>query len=283
MTGATMKRTFALTATALTLAFSVAACGGAASDTQAASSEQQQSQQEGGGGRPGGQPGSGKVAAVDGSTAQVQGSSSQTAVTWTDSTTFTRQVSGSLEDVTKGSCVVVTGGGSSDAVTATSVRVTQQADGECADGFGSGGPGGGERPTDRPSGAPEGQEPPSAPQGERPGGAKGGGMTAGEVTAVSGSGFTVASSTPGSDETSDVKVTVGDDTTYTTTAKADADDVKVGVCLQTRGETDSTGAVKATSIQISTAADGKCVTRGSGRRDDAPADDSTQQDEGEAA
>lgn len=275
-----MKRTVALTATALTLVFGLAACGGDGSDTEAASSEQQSETR---GARPGDRAGSGKVASVEGSTAQVQGSSGQTAVTWSDSTTFTREVSGSFEDLTKGSCVVVMGEGSGDTVTASSVRISQPVDGECAAGPGGDRPEGGERASDkssekssdesnsessdRPEGAPEGQEPPSEPQGDRPEGGPGGGMTAGEVTEVSDSGFTVEASEPGSDEKSTVKVTVEDDTTYTSMEKADADDVKVGVCIRTHGETDSTGAVKATSIQISSATDGECGSRGPDRRE----------------
>lgn len=264
-----MKRTLALTFSAVALAFSMAACGDDDQATEQASSEQP-AEQQGSGRGPGAQPGSGEVAAVDGSTAQVQSDSSQTAVSWTDSTTFTRQVGGSLDDVAKGACVLVVGEGSGGAVTAASVRITEPVDGECATGFGGGRPAGGERPTDRPSGAPEGQEPPA--QGDRPGG----GMASGKVTAVSDGGFTVESSTPGSDDTSSVKVAVDDDTTYATTTKADAGDVLVGVCLQTRGETDSAGAVAATSIQISAATDGEC-SGGLGRRGGAP------QEQGDAA
>lgn len=267
-----MKRTIALTATALTLALSLAACGDEEQDTQNASADQQSQQR--GGGMPAQQPGSGKVAAVDGSTAQVQGASSQTAVSWTGSTTFTQQVSGSLDDLTKGACVLVMGDGSgsdSDAVTASSVRISEAVDGECASGFGGGG-GGGERPTDLPSDRPSDlptDRPDGGSQGERPeGGPQGGGsggMTSGVITAVTDSGFTIEAARPGSGETSTVTVSVGSDTTYLTSAEASADDVKIGVCLQTRGDADSTGAVAATSIHISQATDGECTT-GPGRR-----------------
>lgn len=269
-----MKRILTLSATALVLAVSLSGCGEEDVDQDPASA---QSSQQPGSGRPGGQPGSGKVAAIDGSTAQVQGSSSQTAVTWTSSTTFTQQVAGLLDDVTAGSCVVVSGEGD-DTVTAASVRITEAEGDDCSGGFG--GPGGdrpdrGDAPQDRPSDAPT-DRPSDAPRG------MGGGLAAGRVTAVTDTGFTVASSQPGSEESSSVEVAVSDDTTYTTTEKADAEDVKVGVCVQTRGESDSKGAVTATSIAISPAADGECVTRGPGGRGGA-SEDEDQQDQGAAA
>jgi hypothetical protein len=49
----------------------------------------------------------GKVAAVTDSTAQVQGMDGQVAVTWTGSTTFTKDVSATLADVEVGDCVLV--------------------------------------------------------------------------------------------------------------------------------------------------------------------------------
>ena len=270
-----MKRILTLSATALVLAVSLSGCGKEDADQDPASA---QSSQQPGSGRPGGgQPGSGKVAAVDGSTAQVQGSSSQTAVTWTSSTSFTQQVAGSLDDVTAGSCVVVSGEGD-DTVTATSVRITEAEGDDCSGGLGA--PGGdrpdrGDAPQDRPSDAPT-DRPSDAPRG------MGGGLAAGRVTAVTDSGFTVASTRPGSEETSSVTVAVSDDTTYTTTEEADAEDVKVGVCVQTRGESDAKGAVTATTIAISPAVDGECVTRGPGGRGGAP-EGEDQQDEAAAA
>ncbi|MFZ1286455.1 MAG: hypothetical protein WAR57_05385, partial [Candidatus Phosphoribacter sp.] len=60
-------------------------------------------------GRPGapGQPGvSGLIADVSGSTMQVQSATKQTAVTWSAATRFTQNVSGSVADITVGSCVL---------------------------------------------------------------------------------------------------------------------------------------------------------------------------------
>jgi hypothetical protein len=80
----------------------------------------------------------------------------------------------------------------------------------------------------------------------------------GEVTAVSASGFTVASVEPGSDDATPVTVTVDDGTTYTATAKGAASDVKVGVCVVANGTTDDTGAVTARTIAVSQPRDGQC-------------------------
>jgi hypothetical protein len=210
-------------------------------------------QQQGG---PDGQvPGAnGKVAAVDGSTAQVQGTQGQVAVTWNGSTTFTKQVTASLSDVDVGDCVLVTtddGEASSDStpaaeVTADAVRITEPTDGSC--GGGARGPGGPQF---------DGTPPTDAPDGARPQ-IRGMGGAVGEVTAISGTGFTVASLTPGSEEAMTVTVTVDGDTTYSTMAEGAASDVEVGVCVRADGATDDTGAVTAKTIAVTPPQDGEC-------------------------
>lgn len=227
-------------------------------------------------GRTGGaMPGAnGKVAAVDGSTAQVQSQmTGQLAVTWTASTTFTKQVAAKLADIQAGDCVMVeptdTGSDSSGststtpptAVTAATVRITEKTDGSCAPAMRAGGPqdGGGpqvQQNGEGPGAAPDGAAPGDGPQQFRGFGAFG------EVKAVTGNGFTVTTTLPagqGSESTTtEVTVTVTGDTTYTTTAKGTAADVKVGVCVRADGSTDSTGAVTATSIAVTPAVDGQC-------------------------
>ncbi len=86
------------------------------------------------------------------------------------------------------------------------------------------------------------------------------GGAVGEVTAVSATGFTVKSVMPGSSSsgTTSVTVTVAAGTTYTTTAKGAASDVKVGTCVAADGSTDQTGAVTARTIAISPPQDGQC-------------------------
>jgi hypothetical protein len=202
------------------------------------------------GGGAGGQrqPGvNGLIAAVTGSTMQVQTRTDQTAVTWNDSTTFTTTASATLADVTVGACVTVlepasggsatSGSGSAPAtsVTAASVDVRPAVNGQCA---GLGGD-----------------------LGRR--------VVAGQVTAVSGDTITVqetmrprgtdtgtATATP---TTATVTVTTNASTTYTAQKAAAASDVVVGECASALGKADDTGAVTATSISLRPAANGSCT------------------------
>ncbi|MFZ2429103.1 MAG: hypothetical protein WAW71_13270, partial [Propioniciclava sp.] len=86
---------------------------------------------------------SGLIAQVSGTTLQVQGTSGQTAVTWSDATTFTQQVSGSAASITTGLCVSGMGeqADGNATVTVTRLTVTQPVDGACGQGFTGGGGG----------------------------------------------------------------------------------------------------------------------------------------------
>jgi hypothetical protein len=221
-----------------------------------------QNQQGAGPNGPGGRlPGAaGKVAAVEGRTAQVQGMDGQVAVSWTDTTTFTKEVSARLSDIKVGDCVAVgstgtpsSGSAPSSAVTAATVRIIARTNGSCA-------------PTMRGPGAQDGTGPQTY-GGPPPGSGDGGqrpqmriGGAVGEVKAVSATGFTVDSVVPGSDSaaTTSVTVTVGARTTYTTTAKGAASDVRVGTCVAADGTADQTGAVTARTIAVSKPQDGQC-------------------------
>ncbi|WP_328531624.1 DUF5666 domain-containing protein [Nocardioides sp. NBC_00368] len=240
-------------------------CGAAddsATDLQRQGYGQGQGQIRGmGGGMPGA---SGEIAAIDGSTLQVQSSDSQTAVTYTDETTISHQVEAALADVTVGSCVMVTTADGSEpgetAVAAGTVRITEKTDGTCSDG---GGFGGGQRPEGAPSDIPS-DMPSDMPDGMASGG-PGGRGTSGEVTSVSATGFTVAATSRDSEETASVNVTVGADTTYATTETATKSALTVGRCVTATGETDETGAVTAERISVSDPVDGECTTGFVGR------------------
>jgi hypothetical protein len=242
------------------LLFGATACGGAddknATGRTGDQGGPQNQQQNGSGGQfPGA---NGKVAAVDGRTAQVQGADGQVAVSWTDATTFTKEVSAKLSDIKVGDCVAVgsddTSSGStpSTAVTATTVRVIAKNNGSCAPAMR--GPGGQDGGPQTYGGPPPG----SGGSGQGPQMRMGGAI--GEVTAVSATGFTVDSVMPGSNSsgTTSVAVTVGSSTTYTTTAKGSGSDVKVGICVAADGTTDDTGAVTAKTIAVSQPQDGQC-------------------------
>ncbi|PZF80988.1 hypothetical protein C1I92_23040, partial [Jiangella anatolica] len=120
-----------------------AGCGSGAEEptTSFAASGSASEDAEAGGSRPGAFPGAaGMVAAIDGTTLQVQGMSGQVAVTYTDATAITAAVTGSAADVVAGVCVLVRSedaGPESTEVVATSVAVSAPAaDGSCGGGLG---------------------------------------------------------------------------------------------------------------------------------------------------
>jgi len=215
---------------------------------------------------------SGEIAAITGSVLQVQSTDAQTAVGWSDATTFTSTVVGTAADITVGSCVVAMGD--------SAVTVSAAVDGACAAGAFGGGPGGASgRPTDLPSGMPT--DLPSGRPSGMPSGAPGGaGMTfaAGLVTAVDGSAITVAAADASTDPTT---ITLASDAVISVQKAADSSALAVGLCANVRGEADDKGQVAATSIALSTPGDSGCSTgfggagRPGGTGAGAPADGST--------
>ncbi len=278
------------------LTLSLSSCAGSSADTSVTDASGTASPpsagtapDDGAAATTGGFPGaSGEVAAVQGDVLQVQSASAgQVAVTLTGSTAITTQVPITFDALTVGSCVVVVGAASDDAgsdsatTVATTVGVSDPVDGECTGG-GPAGARGGDRGGDRgerPSGAPSGT-PSSGPDGAAGGGGRGGrqgGMVAGEVTALDDGGFTVAAVSVGAPggaisgdstadpvETTEVTVTLGADTDFTTTADGSADDIAVGACVSARGEADDTGAITADTVSVSDKVDGECSSVGFG-------------------
>lgn len=220
----------------------------------------------------------GEIVLVKDSTAQVQDSDSQNAVSWTDQTTFKVEVDGTLADVVVGSCVVAISNdtteessSSNQAIEATSVSITEATDDGCESMGGGGMPGsnGGsdqERPSGDASGSPsdmpsnmpsDGSEMPEMPDGAQSGqmGMGGfGGMVSGEVTSVEGTTIVVSTN----DEESSFIVT--DETTYSLTVAGSADEVVVGQCMSATGENDSSGTLSAEEITISTPTDEGCTS-----------------------
>ncbi|MCV2394915.1 PT domain-containing protein [Actinotalea sp. M2MS4P-6] len=303
--GRRLVRGSAALAGGLGVALVLAGCGGGstteAAATAAAVTAGDGSQDTSGGVQDGSAAGSadgrggvsGLIAAVTGTTMQVQ-SDVQTAVTWSDDTTITQEVSTDLSAVTVGSCVVViessadtssdtssggvtSGDTAGTAGPASSVVVSEPVDGECTGfaGAGAGGMPGGQMagaptdgatgmpsgmPTDMPSGGPT--DLPSGgstdlPSGMPTGGSRGfGAMVAGTVTAVDDAGITVDQ-----DGTTST-VTIDDATTYTTTQTVDSSAISVGLCVSARGESDDRGGMTATSLSLSDAVDGACTSVG---------------------
>lgn len=235
------------------------------------------------------QPGvSGLIAAMTGSTMQVQTRTDQTAVSWTDSTSFTKLTTAALGDVTAGSCVSVTepqtsgtstaspGTGPATAITAGVVQIRAADNGQCTGGFGGFGGGPGAPAPTGTQGA--GAAPSGTPSGAPTGGPDGGGFgrrgANGLVTAVSGDTITVqetvraqgngtSSATSGAQQS--VSVTTTSTTTYLAEKTAAASDVAVGECATALGKADDTGAVTATAISLRPATNGTCTFGAGGR------------------
>ncbi|ONF66964.1 hypothetical protein AVR91_0223770 [Amycolatopsis keratiniphila subsp. keratiniphila] len=254
-----------LLAATTTVILTVTACGSDDSGAAGQGTEQGAAGQGNRGGGPGdgrGVPGAtGKIAAISGAMMQVQNAQNgQVSVTYTDTTTFTQQVTATLADLKVEDCVRVTAeapvNDSGDSVTAATVSISKPVDGACGTrGSGRGTPSGGMAPPSRerpsmPSGAP------SAPGG-RDRGQLGG--TFGKVTAVTANGFTVESTVPGSQDTRTVAATVSAGTTWKTNAAATAAALEVGRCVTATGKPDDTGAVTATDITITDPVDGECA------------------------
>jgi hypothetical protein len=205
----------------------------------------------------------------------------QTTVTYTPTTTFQQTVAANSSNVTVGTCLTATGkpGKTSkkstnktasrtfgEPVTASVVSITQPTSGACTGGFGGfGGGGGGGFP--RPGGARGGfggeipgggQRPPSGSFRGRAAGQFA--VASGSVTAVKGSKVTVKETDPASKKTSDVVVTLTSSTTFTERQSAAASDLAVGKCASSFGTADTTGAVTATSITISTPGANGCTS-----------------------
>lgn len=288
-----MKNRIAATCGVAVLLAGASACGNQDTDDSttptSSSTSGPQTDQQGAGQLPGA---NGKVADVSGSTAQVQSQQNgQVAVTWTSSTTFTQEVAAERADVKVGDCVMVTPAPSSSSSSSSTGDDTQVAagtvriiatTGSCTarPGGPGGGPGGGTGGGTGGGAGPSfnGTPPSGAPTGA-PGGTsrfRGSFGAFGKVTAVSATGFTVSSTRPpaaGSTSTTRTAVTVStsSSTTYTATAAAAASDVKVGSCMNAQGTTDSTGAVTARTIALSTPVDGQCDGGIFRSRDGAPA------------
>lgn len=243
----------------------LAGCGSTSSNaspadqpSSGASAQAGQNGQNGrGGGFGGNDPGrvNGEIAAVNGKTLQIQDGESQTAVNYSDSTTFLTRVAGKVSDIKTGECVTVFSSSTDEnatSMTATSVMASPATNGECGFGFGGGGRG------TRPSGAPSGAAPSGAPSGMPNGGMR---PRAGKVTAVKGDTLTVAATKFGSNDTTTLTVKTTSDTTVTVTESTKASSAKVGKCAMANGKADDTGAVAAKSITVYSAGDAGCGFR----------------------
>jgi Domain of unknown function (DUF5666) len=258
-------------------AVTLAACGSSSSASTTSTTSTTKAKAAGGGrgfGAGGARPGtSGTIAAITGTSLEVQNpTSGQTTVTYTSATTFDQTVSAAASGLTVGSCISAFGKPTSTSstgksafggpVTATTVTISQPVSGSCTAGFGGGGfgAGGAGRPGGFTGGSGAGGRTPSG-AGRFRGGAGGQfGAASGQVTAVSGSTATVSEVNPSTKATSSVVITLTASTTYTERTSATAADLAVGQCATAIGTADSTGAVTARSISLSQPVSGSCTS-----------------------
>ena len=267
-------RATAVVAASAGLMLLLAACGGATSSSAApqTGSTPAAGPRAAGGFGFGGTPAvTGLIAAWSNHTMQVQGATAQTAVSVTSSTRITQESSTTAKAVTVGSCVTVRDGsirpltGASAAptsapsasggpVTATSVVVRPAVNGRCD--AATGAPSAGFTPRARPSGVPS-----TFPSGGRFRAAFG---ASGQVTSLTSSGFVVRESRAGG--AAPVSVVTTSTTSYTTTTTATSAAIRTGECATALGKTDSTGAMTAASVVLSTPVNGGCTASGFGGR-----------------
>lgn len=243
------------------LVFTLAACGGGGAPSPSGGAP---ASGAGGAGRQAPPGAFGTIAAVAASSIEVRNQQTgQVTVNYTSSTTFTDDVSGTLADVTPGSCVQVVGSssGTGQPVAARTVTISPApaAGSGCAL-PGRAGAGGG-----RPSGAPNPSRAARPSGANGPGGNFGGAF--GSVTAVTATGFTVHGQARATGAATDTTVTVSSSTTYTKSESATAGALTVGACAAAQGTTDDTGAVTARTITVSKPVNGACTSGfGGGRR-----------------
>jgi hypothetical protein len=242
---------------------------------------------------------SGSVAALSGSTMEVQSASSgQTTVSWTPTTQFSKTVTEAVSSLAAGDCISVTGTASKSSKTtiaARTINVTPPSSTGSCTGFGA-----------RAAGAGAGAGASGGFQfrggggagfggGTRPSFAGGGGagasnfrkafaslsVASGKVTAVSGSTVTLSGITvsPGSfvrgnakesknsaksrklptPKTQALKITTSGSTTLSSTQTAAASDLAVGDCVSAFGPAATNGAVTATTVRITSTGGGTCT------------------------
>ncbi len=214
---------------------------------------------------------SGTIAAISGMSLEVQNAQTgQTTVTYTPTTTFQQTVKVNASAVTVGSCLTATGkpiNKSSknkanrtfgEPVTASVVSLSQPISGACTTGSGGFGGRGGFPGGGTGGRAPFGGEFPGGGQRPPGGGSFRGrgagqfGLASGSVTGVKGSKVTVKETNPTTKKSSSVVVTLTSSTAFTERQSASATNLAVGKCASSFGSADSTGAVTATSITLST-------------------------------
>lgn len=208
----------------------------------------------------------GKVAAISGSTLEVQNSSGQTSVKLTSTTTITATTKATVADLVVGSCVSAVGTKSTTGVVAAqNITITQPGPNGCTaqrGGFAGAGfipGGGGSRASSRGPGASSAGGASSATRSSVARSGKGRrppanfGHAFGKLDSVSGSTLVIS----GSSGQSTVKVSSS--TRYTKVQQGTASSLAVGDCVAATGPSNSIGAVTAKSVTILPASPSGCT------------------------
>ena len=191
----------------------------------------------------------GELVQMNGTSLILNASTGDVTVVYDASTTFQKTSTGTFQDITVGKCIVATGAKDpSGAITAATVRLSDQVNGACAFGQGPGGGGGfgGARPTPLPGASPR----------PNPGNLA---FAGGEVATVSGTTITVKPAT-GAVQTVVVPTTVR----VSKSSLARAADLALHQCLSANGPRDASGKVTARTISIVPAGPTGCFTGAGG-------------------
>jgi hypothetical protein len=226
----------------------------------------------------------GSVAAVTASSMEVQNSvSGQTTVDWTASTRWSQVLTLTAAAIRAGECVTVTGTKSGTAITARSVTVTPASTtGSCST-TAAGAFRGGPRPAGVGGGfAGAGGSSGSAPARSLPADLASVAVARGKVVSSSATALVVygsertglgrfrrasttssSSTAPTTVPSTDIAIALTPSTTYTETKAVTSASVAVGDCVTATGPSDSTGAVTADAVRI-TSTGGQTCTAGFG-------------------
>lgn len=272
------RRAVPTAAAAVSLAVLLTACGGGSSTKAVSASRTTTPSASSGAPAGGGFPGVvGSVAALSGSSMEVQNpASGQTTVNWNGSTTFTETVALTAAQLAAGDCVAVTGTTTNGAITARSVSVSSpSASGHCTAGFGRRVARGGTPGSFPGRRVPSGSVP-AGGRGRSGGGAflAGGDFASGKVvsssatslviygTSFTGAGRTPQTSTPPTTAApADIAFALTSSTTFTEVKPATSSGLAVGDCVTATGPADSTGAVTARIVRIASTGGQSCTAR----------------------
>jgi hypothetical protein len=223
-----------LAATGVLATLALAACSSTSAATNTGSKASPSPSGGANGRRPGGT--AGELVRIAGTSLLVNTQTGDVSVALQSNTPVTRTRTGSVADITKGSCITATGTkDSSGALTAQTVLLSPAVNGSCT-GAGIFGGADGARPSFSPR--PD-RSPRPSPSGTPPAFARG------QVTAVSGTAVTLQDVQGGA-----LTVTVPTTVRVAVSQAITAADLAVGDCVVTAGQKDSAGVVQARSVNV---------------------------------